>query len=70
MSWDTIMHLLKKGQYVDGHEHKDVVFYQNQVFLPQWKSIKYLIFNWDGDSMLEFGPRPEGHHIITWFHDK
>jgi hypothetical protein len=26
----------KKGQYADGHEHKDVVFYQDQVFLPQW----------------------------------
>jgi hypothetical protein len=68
MSWDTASP--KKGQYVDGHEREDVVFYWNQVFLPQWKNIEYLMFNWDGDNMPEFGPRPEGRRIITWFHDE
>jgi hypothetical protein len=27
---------LVKGQYADGHEHEDVVYYRDQVFLPQW----------------------------------
>jgi len=26
----------KKGQYVNGHEQEDVVYYREQVFLPQW----------------------------------
>jgi len=27
----------KKGQYADGHERDDVVYYREQVFLPQWR---------------------------------
>ncbi|PPQ84265.1 hypothetical protein CVT25_013164 [Psilocybe cyanescens] len=29
-----------KDQYADGHERDDVVFYQKNVFLPQWHHIQ------------------------------
>jgi hypothetical protein len=51
----------KKGQYVDGHEREDVIFYQEQVFLPQWRNIEHLMFSWDEDNLPEFGPRLWGH---------
>jgi hypothetical protein len=63
--WST-----KKGQYVNGHEREDVVFYREQVFLPQWQKVKHLMFSWDEDNLLKFGPRPWGHQTIARFHDK
>jgi hypothetical protein len=47
-----------------------VVFYQNQTFLPQWRNIEHLMFNWGGNGLLEFGPRLPGRQVIAWFHDK
>jgi hypothetical protein len=29
-----------KGQYADGHEHKDVVWYRDHKFLPNWKALE------------------------------
>ena len=47
----------KKDQYVDGHECEDVVFYQEQVFLPQWQNICRLCFS---DDMRRF----DAHRLV------
>ena len=35
----------KKGQYADGHERVDVVYYCNAVFLPRWEKISIRMRN-------------------------
>ena len=60
----------KKGQYADGHEREDVVYYREQVFLPQWRNIEHYMLTWDNDGLQEEGPRPLGHRTIAWFHDE
>ena len=63
----------KKGQYADGHERLDVVWYRNHKFLPQWNEIKSLMTTWtkdsDLDNILEFNP-VTGRCMIAWFHDE
>ncbi|KAF8800309.1 hypothetical protein BYT27DRAFT_7117577 [Phlegmacium glaucopus] len=61
----------KKGQYADGHEREDVVYYREQVFLPQWRHIQDRMECWIGpDAKPEQGPKMPGLRIITWFHDE
>ena len=61
----------KKGQYADGHERDDVVYYRDKVFLPKWKEIQSRMECWIGsDAELEQGPKMPGPRIITWFHDE
>lgn len=61
----------KKGQYADGHERDDVVFYREKVFLPQWRQIQNRMECWIGsDARLEQGPKMPGSHVIVWFHDE
>ncbi|KAF8161627.1 hypothetical protein B0H34DRAFT_796383 [Crassisporium funariophilum] len=59
-----------KGQYVDGRERKDVVYYRDQVFLPQWRRISEQMFNWAEGDLPEFGLQASGRRVITWFHDE
>lgn len=58
-----------KGQYADGHEREDVVFYCDQIFLPQWRRISERMVNW-ADGLPEYRPPIPGHHVIAWFHDE
>jgi hypothetical protein len=61
----------KKGQYADGHERDDVIYYRDKVFLPKWKEIQSRMESWIGsDAELEQGPKMPGPRIITWFHDE
>jgi len=61
----------KKGQYADGHEQDDVIYYREQVFLPQWRRIQDRMECWIGlDAEPEQGPKMPGLRIITWFHDE
>ena len=60
----------KKGQYADGHEREDVVYYQDQVFLPQWHQIEHRMPNYTQENLEEFGPRMPGLEVIVWFHDE
>ena len=61
-----------KGQFVDGHEREDVVFYHQQVFLPAWSRIEPHLCNWDKDdpNIKDTGPLPQRHHTCVWFHDE
>jgi hypothetical protein len=61
----------KKGQYADGHEWEDVVYYREQVFLPQWRRIQHRMECWIGlDAEPEQGPKMPGLRVIMWFHDE
>ena len=60
-----------KGQYADGHEREDVVFYREQIFLPQWRKFSERMFNWVEGNLPELGPMSvEGCQVIAWFHDE
>jgi hypothetical protein len=60
-----------KGQYADGHEREDVVYYRDQIFLPKWRGISERMFNWAEGDLPEFGPLVgRGRRVITWFHDE
>jgi hypothetical protein len=58
-----------KGQYADGHERKDVVFYRDNVFLPQWSHFQNRMATWD-ERLVESAPAGPGRRVITWFHDE
>lgn len=59
-----------KGQYTDGHERADVVFYRNQIFLPQWRKISDRMTSWAEGNLPEYGPPVHGCRVIAWFHDE
>ncbi|KAH9830937.1 uncharacterized protein C8Q71DRAFT_727129 [Rhodofomes roseus] len=61
-----------RGQYVDGHERKDVVTYHQTVFLPTLARNDDRIRTYDtnGDEIPYSGPRPMKHRLVIWFHDK
>ncbi|EDR04580.1 uncharacterized protein LACBIDRAFT_330517 [Laccaria bicolor S238N-H82] len=59
-----------KGQYADGHECEDVVYYQDHTFLPQWKVLEARMENWSKENEKEHGPRPDGKTVISWFNDE
>ena len=64
------------GQYVNGHEHKDVDAYRNHVFLPCWKELEPTLWIWtlDGKSKDttagDLDTQPYNKKIVVWFHDK
>jgi len=65
----------KKGQYADGHEREDVVYYREQVFLPQWRRIEQRMANWVQDDVMKEStlmPRMPGleREVVVWFHDE
>ncbi|KAH6901434.1 hypothetical protein BKA70DRAFT_1113902, partial [Coprinopsis sp. MPI-PUGE-AT-0042] len=60
----------KKGQFVDGHEREDVVYYRDATFLPQLRKYQERTQKWDKDNKPEFGPFPDGRRVIIWYHDE
>ncbi|KAJ8473629.1 hypothetical protein ONZ45_g16225 [Pleurotus djamor] len=64
-------HEQKKGQYVDGHERPDVIWYRKHVFLQRWKQLEKRMEMFDSDGFAEFGPRVEGGKpVLVHFHDE
>ncbi|KAG2069159.1 hypothetical protein BDR04DRAFT_1022347, partial [Suillus decipiens] len=62
------------GQYSDGHERDDVVYYRQNVFLPAWNEGQSQMRQWDRDalsdpSVLE-GDEEIGQRLVVWFHDE
>ena len=57
-----------KGQYVNRHEHDDVITYQQFVFLPAWSEIKASTRDWTSEPQ----PPPPPHRwtMVVWFHDE
>jgi len=61
----------KKGQYADGHEREDVIYYLQQQFLPEWRRIQNRMECWvAADVLPEYGPKMPGLRVIAWFHDE
>ncbi|KAL1739024.1 hypothetical protein HDZ31DRAFT_26193, partial [Schizophyllum fasciatum] len=60
----------KKGQYTDGHERADVVYYRNHIYLPRLEKLYSRCRAWDSDGMLVQGPLNEGKQVIIWYHDE
>ncbi|KAF8221017.1 hypothetical protein L208DRAFT_1536349 [Tricholoma matsutake] len=59
------------GQYVDGHERKDVVDYCQKTFLPIWMSIEVRTRKWTDDQKDELiREQPANLCIVVWFHDE
>jgi len=62
------------GQYSDGYERDDVVYYRQNVFLPAWNECQSRMRQWDRDtlndpSVLE-GDEEIGRQLVVWFHDE
>ncbi|KAL1743021.1 hypothetical protein HDZ31DRAFT_1100, partial [Schizophyllum fasciatum] len=60
----------KKGQYSDGHERADVVYYQQEVYLPRLRELYEHAMAYDSDGLPHYGPLIEGRRIVIWFHDE
>ncbi|KAI3998438.1 hypothetical protein K525DRAFT_214660, partial [Schizophyllum commune Loenen D] len=60
----------KKGQYSDGHERADVVYYRNYVYLPRIEHLYSRCRAWDSDGTPVEGPLNEGKQVIIWYHDE
>ena len=60
----------KKGQYADGHEQVDVVYYRNAIFLPRWEKISVQMQNWMKDNLTACEPSTPGRRVCAWFHDE
>jgi hypothetical protein len=59
-----------KGQYADGHERSDVVWYREKRFLPKWAEISKRMHNWSNENLPFYGPHLPGRQVIVWFHDE
>ncbi|KAH8795165.1 hypothetical protein DL96DRAFT_1481327 [Flagelloscypha sp. PMI_526] len=58
-----------KGQYIDGHEREDVVYYRQERFLPAFNAMRERMRQFasdDGDSSNPPCQRP----LVPWFHDE
>ena len=59
----------KKGQYADGHERADVIWYREKKFLPAWREIQDHMYSWTKDNIPE-EVNVQGKRVIVWFHDE
>ncbi|EDR09574.1 uncharacterized protein LACBIDRAFT_326022 [Laccaria bicolor S238N-H82] len=59
----------KKGQYADGHEREDVVWYRDNRFLPKMKDLLRCEKIWSTENLPEEGPQL-GRRVIKWHHDE
>jgi hypothetical protein len=57
-----------RGQYVDGHEHSDVVEYRDKIFIPKMQELLRHARKWAADGT-EDG-NVDGQPVVLWFHDE
>jgi len=62
----------KKGQYADGHERADVVWYWENIFLPAWCKIQDCTYSWTQDNLPDAAANNnlQGRHVVVWFHNE
>jgi hypothetical protein len=66
-------HRLKKpgGQYVDGHERSDVVYYRQKVFLPTWAKLDRRTRKWTANNQEVVNEAlASGRTLVVWFHNE
>ncbi|KAF9001297.1 hypothetical protein BDQ17DRAFT_1244593, partial [Cyathus striatus] len=60
--------LQPQGQYTDGHERFDVVYYHDKQFLPAIKVLEAHVRKWGKDGQQEGGV--SGCPVVFWFQDE
>ncbi|KAJ7605574.1 hypothetical protein FB45DRAFT_766748, partial [Roridomyces roridus] len=61
----------KKGQYSDGHERADVVYYRDQVYLPALKGFLERSFIYEPDGSVITPTLPARvRRTVIWYHDE
>ncbi|KAL1659549.1 hypothetical protein GGF50DRAFT_130934 [Schizophyllum commune] len=63
-------HRTRRGQYVDGHERRDVVWYRQKVFLPAITEAEHRTRAWILANRDNLGPLPRNRILVIWFHDE
>lgn len=59
------------GQYVDGHEHQDVVYYHQTIFLPAWAELDRRTQKWSEENAEIINKAlANDWTVIIWFHDE
>ncbi|KAG2338450.1 hypothetical protein BDR05DRAFT_978180 [Suillus weaverae] len=63
------------GQYCDGHKWEDIIYFQQNVFLPVWNHYQTWMTKWKCEGEIcvedvEANAALSGRQIIVWFHDK
>ena len=59
------------GQYIDGHEHADVVKYQWNVFLPAWFAKEHQLHIWTEDNIDKPATASDHEkHDVAWVHNE
>ncbi|KAJ6524130.1 hypothetical protein DFH09DRAFT_1372266 [Mycena vulgaris] len=59
----------KKGQYVDGHERPDVVYYRDNIYLPRLFELYHRVLVYDNDGNPIYAPfTKSGRRVIVWYH--
>lgn len=59
------------GQYIDGHERDDVVYYRQHVYLPVWAQLDRRTRTWSDDNKAILDEaREAGKTVVIWFHDE
>ena len=63
-----------RGQFVDGHERKDVVDYRTTIFLPTIERLHPRLRLWskEGEELPvpDYIPRPMERRVVLWYHDE
>ncbi|KAJ7628314.1 hypothetical protein FB45DRAFT_749011, partial [Roridomyces roridus] len=61
----------KKGQYSDGHEREDIVYYRDEVYLPALKGFqdRSFVFEPDG-SVITLSLPARVRRTVIWYHDE
>ena len=61
-----------EGQFVDGHERKDVREYRDGVFLPAFEKLEERTRKWvkDNNGGINVEVDPGGQKMVVWFHDE
>ncbi|KAJ7670285.1 hypothetical protein B0H17DRAFT_948860, partial [Mycena rosella] len=61
----------KKGQYSDGHERDNVVYYREEVYLPSLKGFQDHSCMFDADGSVTTPSLPPGvRRTVIWYHDE
>ena len=55
---------VRKGVYIDGHEKPEVIFEQQQCFLPQWKEFEKRMPKWLPSGQIDTTPLLAGQRLL------
>ena len=62
------------GMYINGHEHKDVVEYHQEIFLPLWAKLGEWMMTWTNDGVQNpphaMPTFPFEKQVVQWTHDE